>query len=112
MTGVACKESPGQGEPSVAALTHIAGSRQYNFCCSNACHWTTTWLQERMEFLKGDLMHLFDDQGVDEAQYAATSSTARASAAQCLWQQCQQKLAQGDVDMWQQQHEPKCRSDS
>jgi len=63
----------------VAALTHIAGGRQYNFCCSNACHWTTTWLQERMEFLKEDLMHLFDDQGVDETQYAATNSTARAS---------------------------------
>jgi len=25
-------------------------------------------LQERMEFLNQDLMHLFDDQGVDESQ--------------------------------------------
>eukprot|EP00775_Hariotina_reticulata_P003368 gene3368-3643_t len=33
----------------------------------------TVDMQERMEFLREDLMHLFDDQGVDETQYAAST---------------------------------------
>ena len=38
--------------------------------CSCALHeFTLILIQDKMEFLRGDLDHLFDDQGIDQSAY-------------------------------------------